>query len=251
MGFNTSTVLGAQGGFTLKPMPTPTVSDTNYIDFTSSSTAGWAQQYLPELYEQEVERYGNRTISGFLQMVGAEMPMSSDQVIWSEQNRLHIAYKNGSGNDSVVLATGTGVVTLGSNYTNAVRVGNTVIITDNATGLKTLKCYVSAVSGQTFTVKSYKQSALTTVVSDGGAINVFVYGSEFAKGSAGMAGSIDAGFQQFSNSPIIIKDKYSISGSDTAQIGWVEVTTENGASGYLWYLKSEHETRQRFEDYLE
>ena len=36
-----------------------------------------------------------------------------------------------------------------------------------------------------------------------------------------------------------------------AQIGWIEVTTENGASGCLWYLKSEHETRQRFEDYLE
>jgi uncharacterized protein YccT (UPF0319 family) len=35
-----------------------------------------------------------------------------------------------------------------------------------------------------------------------------------------------------------------------AQIGWVEVTTENGATGYLWYLKSEHETRLRFEDYL-
>ena len=66
-----------------------------------------------------------------------------------------------------------------------------------------------------------------------------------------MTGSVDAGFQQFSNSPIIIKDKYSISGSDAAQIGWVEVTTENGASGYLWYLKSEHETRLRFEDYLE
>ena len=36
-----------------------------------------------------------------------------------------------------------------------------------------------------------------------------------------------------------------------AQIGWVEVTTEGGGSGYLWYLKSEHETRLRFEDYLE
>jgi hypothetical protein len=36
-----------------------------------------------------------------------------------------------------------------------------------------------------------------------------------------------------------------------AQIGWIEVTTENGASGYLWYMKSEHETRLRFDDYLE
>ena len=42
----------------------------------------------------------------------------------------------------------------------------------------------------------------------------------------------------------------NVSGSDTAQIGWVEVTTEAGTSGYLWYLKSEHEARIRFEDQL-
>ena len=44
--------------------------------------------------KQEVERYGNRTLGGFLRMVGAEMPMMSDQVVWSEQNRLHIGYDN-------------------------------------------------------------------------------------------------------------------------------------------------------------
>jgi hypothetical protein len=57
--------------------------------------------------------------------------------------------------------------------------------------------------------------------------------------------------QSSTTSPIIIKDNYEVSGSDMAQIGWVEVTTENGATGYLWYIKSEHETRLRFEDYLE
>jgi hypothetical protein len=36
-----------------------------------------------------------------------------------------------------------------------------------------------------------------------------------------------------------------------AQIGWIEVATEDGTSGYLWYLKAESETRLRFEDYLE
>ena len=65
----------------------------NYIDFNNLLTDQWAQQYLPELYEAEVERYGNRTLSAFLRMVGAEMPMTSDQVIWSEQNRLHVAYE--------------------------------------------------------------------------------------------------------------------------------------------------------------
>jgi hypothetical protein len=66
-----------------------------------------------------------------------------------------------------------------------------------------------------------------------------------------MQGSLEADDEIFQNSPIIIKDKYAVSGSDMAQIGWIEVTTENGASGYLWYLKSEHETRLRFDDYLE
>ena len=147
MGFNTS--LGLGGSYSLTPSPSPTVSDTNYIDFTAEATKGWAQQYLPELYEEEVERYGNRTIGGFLKMVGAEMPMSSDQVIWSEQNRLHIAYKNDSvtAGSTVVLATSTGIVTLGSALANSLRKGNTVIICDNATGLKSLKCYVSDVTG--------------------------------------------------------------------------------------------------------
>jgi hypothetical protein len=66
-----------------------------------------------------------------------------------------------------------------------------------------------------------------------------------------MKESIEPSFEQFDNSPIIIKDRYAINGSDTAQIGWVEVATEDGTSGYLWYLKSQSETRLRFEDYLE
>jgi hypothetical protein len=255
MGFNTS--LGLAGSYSLTPSPSLTVSDQNYIDFTSSGTAGWAQQYLPELYEQEVERYGNRTIGGFLQMVGAEMPMTSDQIIWSEQNRLHIAYKNDdvTANSTVVVTTAaSGLCTLGSALNNSLRVGNTVIVTDNATGLKTLKCYVSAVSSQTFTVKPYTQDELNSgevTFADSDKINVFVYGSEFAKGSSSMSGELKPSFTQFSNRPLIIKDHFKIDGSDTAQIGWVETTDEAGQTGFSWYLKAAGETRLRFEDYLE
>ena len=66
-----------------------------------------------------------------------------------------------------------------------------------------------------------------------------------------MSGSLEAQDFIFENKPIIIKDTYEVSGSDMAQIGWVEISTEDGGTGYLWYLKSEHETRLRFEDYLE
>ena len=50
---------------------------------------------------------------------------------------------------------------------------------------------------------------------------------------------------------MIIKDQYEVNGSDTAQIGWVEVSTEDGGTGFLWYMKAESETRLRYEDYLE
>ena len=80
---------------------------------------------------------------------------------------------------------------------------------------------------------------------------MFIYGSEFSKGTNGMVGSLEASDLILDNKPIILKDNYSVNGSDMAQIGWVEVTTENGANGYLWYMKSEHETRLRFDDYLE
>ena len=82
----------------LVPAPTKgTALNENYLQFTDKNGddfSSFAQQYLPELYEAEVERYGNRTIGGFLRMVGAEMPMTSDQVIWSEQNRLHVGFDN-------------------------------------------------------------------------------------------------------------------------------------------------------------
>ena len=106
----------AGGSFpaSIVPMPNQVTVQDNYLDFNNLAVSQWAQQYLPELYEQEVERYGNRTLSGFLRMVGAEMPMTSDQVIWSEQNRLHIAYDNCSvaaGANSTVTIPGNLVVT--------------------------------------------------------------------------------------------------------------------------------------------
>lgn len=264
MGFNTS--LGLGGSYSLTPHPTADVLSTNYISFVDGS-ADWSQQYLPELYEQEVERYGNRTISGFLQMVGAEMPMSSDQVVWSEQNRLHIAYKSagaaGSTTSVEVESASGNTISLGTALNNSLRVGDTVLVTDAATGLKTLKCYVSTTAASATqtagqgagnvdaTLLPYSKAAMTGTFADNDQLNIFVYGKEFAKGSASQSGELKPQFQQYNNKPIIIKDHFKINGSDTARIGWVETTDEAGQVGYSWYLKSAGETRLRFMDYLE
>jgi len=66
---------------------------TNYLDLAATANEGWAQQYVPDLMEKEAEVFGPRTISGFLAQVGAEEAMTADQVVWSEQGRLHLSYK--------------------------------------------------------------------------------------------------------------------------------------------------------------
>jgi hypothetical protein len=122
-----------------------------------------------------------------------------------------------------------------------------------ADGSTSAKAYVSAITnGTTVAIKGYSKSVSEIEALVGGTgVKVFVYGSEYKKGTDTTAVSVEPSFTQFSNKPIIIKDKYEVSGSDASQIGWVEVTTEGGDSGYLWYLKGEGETRLRFEDYLE
>jgi len=229
----------------LTPRPVKGLFADNYINFQDPNFQQWSQQFLPEVYEKEVERYGNRTVSGFLRMVGAEMPMSSDQVIWQEQGRLHIAY------DDVVVASAT-TLTM-SSASHLIRPGMTIAI-NNASIPATVKAYVSGVSGATVTIEVCGENPadLPAAFTAAMVVNVFVYGSEFNKRSSDSTlESIDASFTTYANKPIILRDKYSVSGSDVAQIGWVEVTSEAGTGGYLWYLKSEHESRLRFEDYLE
>ena len=241
-------VITPTGGTNLNAVPAPVKQTlaTNYLSFTGGAN-DWSQQYLPDLYEAEVERYGDRSIASFLRMVGAEMPMTSDQIIWSEQGRLHLTYTG-------ALNTTTGVVTIANSGTHAVRVGQTVKLKGGSSG-KVANAYVSAIAADntTLTLKRYDKALFSTApaFTNSETVTIFVIGSEFAKATNGMTGAVTPSFKSFTNKPIILKDKYEISGSDASQVGWVEITGENGQSGYLWYLKAEGDTRTRFEDYLE
>ena len=243
---------------------------TNYLDLNSS--AGWAQQYLPDLMEKEAEVFGPRTISGFLSQVGAEEAMTADQVVWSEQSRLHLSYTGNVNSATAGADPGTGVSNIAqitiendidgtSGFTAAshgIRVNDTIIVS-NSDGV--FKCLVAVVNGAVLDVLPYGQSALSANTTADGT-TILVYGSEFGKATnytaaAGTSNTTDArganepSFKSFQNKPIIMKDYYEVSGSDASRIGWVEVSTELGQSGYLWYLKAESDTRARFNDYIE
>jgi hypothetical protein len=231
--------LSVSPGVNLTPSSVKATLPTNYI-----TNFDFLNQYLPDTYEQEFERYGNRSIASFLRMVGAELPSNSDLIKWAEQGRLHTKY---TGLTYGALSSGTQTFTLASG-TCVFRVGQTVFLSSESISSESEKAIITTVTSNTFTVAYYNNVA-TTFTS--GTVTAFVYGSEFAKGTNGMVGSLEAEDDFFECKPVIIKDNYTVSGSDMAQVGWVEVTTENGATGYYWFLKSEHETRLRFEDYLE
>jgi hypothetical protein len=236
--------------FALQPSAERVAVQSNYI-----TNFNFLNQYLPDTYEKEFERYGNRTVASFLRMVGAEMPSNSDLIKWAEQGRLHTKYTNVTSaaaaaqdvatltiNDALVPGTG-GI---------AIRVGQTFMLSDSSIGsTNSNKGIVTGVNYAAGTIDVAYYEAGGQTMAAAVQCSLFIYGSEFQKGSVAMENSLEADDVIFQNSPIIIKDLYEVSGSDMAQIGWIEVTTENGATGYLWYLKSEHETRLRFEDYLE
>ena len=233
---------------------------SNYIDFTGAGN-DWAQQYLPDLMEKEAEVFGNRTISGFLSQVGAEEAMTGDQVVWSEQSRLHLSYigtidADGDVNGTFTVTSDIDGNTAVASSNHGIRVNDMVLIAQAGTVEKAL--VVETPESNVVSFEPYATAA--SALSDGTA-TLLVIGSEFGKGqsysditgtaAADRRTALEPSFQSFTNKPIIMKDYYEVSGSDASRIGWVEVSAENGQSGYLWYLKAEADTRARFTDYLE
>ena len=210
------------------PSPVKQTTDASYLNMNS----GWAQQYLPELYEAEVERYGNRSLSGFLAKVGAEEAMQSDKVVWTEQGRLHISITGVTLDESTSIigfasAAEAGLIrkhdTLLMYCTAGTKIGTTVkvLVTDLeqdslATGSDTLGVkvapydYASMANGNS----GYDDTSVFTVM---------VYGSEYKKGSTADRHQLTPGFLTFDHKPIIMRDIYQINGPYTAKIRWVEV----------------------------
>ncbi len=250
------------GSLNSVPSPGKQATVSNYLDL--STNAGWGQQYVPDLMEKEAEVFGPRTISGFLAQIGAEEAMTADQVIWSEQGRLHLSYlADVDATDVITIQSDideNGYAEAGISQAHGLRVNDTVIVS-NSDGV--FKCIVVSFAGTNdcdVTIARYDGGTLAINATNKGT-TVLVYGSEFAKGVGYNAADVstvaesrtsnEPQFTTHTNKPIIMKDYYEINGSDASRIGWVEISTEGGQSGYLWYLKAESDTRSRFTDHLE
>ena len=138
-------------GFDLQPSAQQVPVASNYI-----TNFDFLNQYLPDTYEKEFERNGNRTISSFLRMVGAEMPSNSDLIKWAEQGRLHTKYVDCTtaavinAKDATFTVNDAGNPAFGTSNSIAIRKGQTVMVSDNAGG-GSVKGIVTAVNLANFT----------------------------------------------------------------------------------------------------
>lgn len=213
----------------LTPTATKEVLSTNYV-----STYDFTTEDMPDLMAKEFARYGNQSIKGFLEKMGQEAPSTSDLIKWSEEGRLRFVGQGITRSDNVFTLNG-----------HSFRKNDTLLLND---GTVEAKGIVSEVTANTFTVLPVKAAGWGSLGTTG--ISAFAYSNEYRKGTNGREESLEAQPDIYENSPIIIKEKDSVNGSDTTNIGWIEVETENG-TGFLWYLKSRSQTRQRFDDQLE
>ena len=137
-----SGTLQTSPGVLISPSSVKATLPTNYI-----TNFNFLNQYLPDTYEQEFERYGNRSVASFLRMVGAELPSNSDMIKWAEQGRLHTKYTNVVPNDVVGSNTATFAMPITSPLTVCnFRVNQTVFISSQSVAANSAKGVISAVS---------------------------------------------------------------------------------------------------------
>jgi len=215
-------------GVVLTPSASKVPTGQNYL---GSDDFDFANQYLPETEKKIFDRFGSQDITGMLKMLGKEKSFASDKILWKEEARLR------------QLATG---VTRSSNVFTSVahtfRVNETIIVRNTAND-SIRQGLITAVTDDTFTALCGEAAGW-----DGtSALTIFVDSNEFKKDTFGFTESLDSQFASYEQSPVIVKEMVKESGSNMAQITWIEVTNEStGQSGYVWYFKNYSDTEKRY-----
>jgi hypothetical protein len=180
----------------------------------------------PDNRDALIKTYGNQGITGFLQLVGATKAVATnDEVQYWEETRLH--------QKQTFPSTLTGITATDL----IVRDGDVVLDNGN-------RFYVSIAVNTDVTKRNVTLTPLDGSSSFTSGATCPIIGNLFAQGSDQPSEFIESGVVKRTNPFMIMKDVYSVTGSQATNIGWINL----GNGDYRWYLKSEADTRQRFMD---
>jgi hypothetical protein len=204
--------------------------------------------HKPEVAEDFVDRYGDQSLMGLLDAIGAKAPVAQKTFSHWESDFLHQNFKQ-TGTPTVAAAGTT--ITLDNSFSSDgtssgnffVRVGDIVMNHYNELALVTAKP-----ANNTATLVPYKNASWTALAASD---VLTIIGNEYQENTGQPAG-ITPSANEYTNSVAIMKESFEVSGSEATNKIYFQVTDPNtGETGYLWYIKGEADTYRRFMNYCE
>jgi len=193
-----------------------------------------------------VKTFGDQGITGFLQLVGAvKTAGTADEVTWWEETRLHptlsITAVVSAAASATLTVSGTFVTSTVSGSPGAA--GNIARLNDVVLWNSTQRAIVTATGANSFVLQSFTSGTLGAVTS-GEVYNLPIIGNLYAQGTDQPSSYLESNLIRRTNSYMIVKEIFKVTGSQATNIGWVDV----GNGDYRWFIKGESDTRKRFLD---
>ena len=193
----------------------------------------------PDNRDALIKTYGNQGITGFLQLVGATKAVAAnDEVQYWEEERLHQLQSGGMA--TIASGAATASLTASDAASTIVRLNDVVLVNGSERGMVTA---ISSAASPVITITALSGDGFSALAV-GAEKSLPIIGNLYKQGSDQPSEFIESGITRRVNPFMIMKEVYSVTGSQATNIGWINL----GNGDYRWYLKSEGDTRQRFMD---
>tara|TARA_R100001440_G_scaffold25206_1_gene41055 strand:- start:517 stop:1935 length:1419 start_codon:yes stop_codon:yes gene_type:complete len=239
--------LGSSPAMSPTPANVAVATTSNYVSsatLLAASSDGSNVLSKRDVDEQLVKRYGNQGITGLMELLGSKKETTAQKFEHYEETFLHNAFEgviNSSGDFEIsdtAFQDGDGNTSL--------RDGD--IIMGGSGALYYVTAADSAQPNHDFTIKNVSNGTRSSAGAD---TKFCVVGNAYAERTDQPGEGITPRVIQYSNRCQIIKESFSVSGSEATNAVYVKVDNQEFGSGYLWYLQGEADTYQRFMDYCE
>ena len=241
--------VGLGANLVATPSSVAVATTSNYIstgDLIASGTTTAGTLSQRDVDEQLVKRYGNQGITGLMELLGTKKETTAQTFEHYEEALLHNSFTGSISGDDLTVASGN----RDSAGNTAVRDGDLILGNSGTTYYVTGQHDDGLASSQPeeqFRIKVVSTGAVAAGQTD---TTFAIVGNAYAE-QTGQPIGLTPRVHHYSNKCQIIKESFTVSGSEATNAVYVKVNSPEHGSGYLWYLKGEADTYQRFQDYAE
>ena len=226
---------------------------TAYKAATTQNYVSTLSIHKPEVTEEFVQRYGDQSLTGLLDAMGAMVPAANKKVQHWEEDFIHQYAKTDAATSYPATNTASVTVQIDDAWniekTSIFRKNDIVEFPTGDVGIITAVTDDNAGADLTVYPLSTWLATSGTLIANG---DILIITGNAHNENTGQPDSIVSKPLAYENDMQILKESYIVSGSEMTNIIYFEVQNpETGESGYLWYIKGEADTYKRFVNYCE